>query len=59
MPTLPDTGDAFVAECPHCGKEFEAEVLGESERNLGFKCPHCRLFVSFRAADDQDRVEPA
>lgn len=32
---------------------------GESERNRGFKCPHCRLFVAFQAVEEQDRVEPA
>jgi DNA-directed RNA polymerase subunit RPC12/RpoP len=30
--------------CPHCGKEFEAELLF-SATSRGFKCPHCRLFV--------------
>ena len=32
---------------------------GASERNLGFKCPHCRLFVAYKPADEQDRVEPS
>jgi DNA-directed RNA polymerase subunit RPC12/RpoP len=33
--------------CPHCGKEFEAELLVASGApdSRGFKCPHCRLFV--------------
>jgi hypothetical protein len=45
-------------DCPHCGKSFEAELLGESERTLGFKCPHCRLFVAYQPAEEQSRVEP-
>ncbi len=45
--------------CPHCGKTFESRLLGgTSERNLGFKCPHCGLFVAFKPADEQERVEP-
>jgi endogenous inhibitor of DNA gyrase (YacG/DUF329 family) len=59
VPTSPDTGESFTVECPHCGKSFAAELLGGSERNLGFKCPHCRLFVAFKPAEEQDRVEPS
>jgi DNA-directed RNA polymerase subunit RPC12/RpoP len=51
---------AFVSEehrvvCPHCGKEFNAELLESSSATgpRGFKCPHCRLFVPL------DRAEPA
>jgi DNA-directed RNA polymerase subunit RPC12/RpoP len=41
--------------CPHCGKEFEAELLtGPSDRHQGFKCPHCRLFVAYSRVGDQD-----
>ncbi len=58
MPTPPDTGETFAVDCPHCGKPFVAALLGESERNLGFKCPHCRLFVSYERADEQERIEP-
>ena len=58
MPTSPDIGDAFKVDCPHCGRSFEAPLLGGSERHLGFKCPHCRLFVAYAPADEQDRVEP-
>jgi len=41
--------------CPHCGKEFEGEVLAEQSapRPTGYKCPHCRLFVPL------ERAEPA
>ena len=60
MSTAPRTGESFEVECPHCGKTFEASLLGgASARNLGFKCPHCRLFVAYKAADEQDKVEPS
>ncbi|MGH3012934.1 MAG: DNA gyrase inhibitor YacG [Gaiellaceae bacterium] len=59
MPTPPDTGETFTVDCPHCGKSFDAELLGESERTLGFKCPHCRLFVAYQPAEEQDRIEPS
>jgi DNA-directed RNA polymerase subunit RPC12/RpoP len=38
--------------CPHCGKEFEAELLVASSAatTRGFKCPHCRLFVPLERA---------
>ena len=47
-----ESGNPVV--CPHCGKEFEAELLfGAASR--GFKCPHCRLFVpADRAGDPND-----
>jgi DNA-directed RNA polymerase subunit RPC12/RpoP len=44
--------------CPHCGKEFEAELLvgSDAPKSRGFKCPHCRLFVpAERAIDPDDR----
>jgi phage FluMu protein Com len=54
-----DDGTTYEVVCPHCGKAFESELLsGASDRHLGFKCPHCRLFVSYARADDQDLVEP-
>ena len=59
MTTAPKTGESFEVDCPHCGKTFEASLLGASERNLGFKCPHCRLFVAYKPADEQDRIEPS
>lgn len=38
----------FDVECPHCHKLFSAELLSpNSPRQAGFKCPHCRLFVSY------------
>jgi tRNA(Ile2) C34 agmatinyltransferase TiaS len=51
--------ETYAVVCPHCGKSFEGKLLGSSARNLGFKCPHCRLFIAYQAADEQDRVEPA
>jgi hypothetical protein len=46
--------------CPHCGKTFRGEALQDDEgRPTGFKCAHCRLFVPYERADEQDLVEPA
>jgi DNA-directed RNA polymerase subunit RPC12/RpoP len=41
--------------CPHCGKEFEPELLTSETAHAphGYKCPHCRLFVP------ADRAAPA
>jgi hypothetical protein len=46
----------FEVECPHCHKNFAAEPIdgGRAARYLGFKCPHCRLFVPLRRATDSD-----
>jgi DNA-directed RNA polymerase subunit RPC12/RpoP len=45
--------------CPHCGKEFEAELMTSisAPGPRGFKCPHCRLFVPADRALEAD--EPA
>jgi phage FluMu protein Com len=48
-------------ECPHCHKTFAAEPIegGRAARYLGFKCPHCRLFVPLeRAADAELSRDP-
>jgi DNA-directed RNA polymerase subunit RPC12/RpoP len=39
--------------CPHCGKEFEGELLVASTAQgpKGYKCPHCRLFVPVDRAE--------
>jgi DNA-directed RNA polymerase subunit RPC12/RpoP len=44
--------------CPHCGKEFEAELLvgTSAPSSRGFKCPHCRLFVPLERAGDPDEL---
>ncbi len=50
---------SYEVVCPHCNKTFEAELLsGDSDRHRGFKCPHCRLFVAYGRAEEQNRVEP-
>ena len=50
----------FQVNCPHCGKGFEAELMpGSTPRHGGFKCPHCRLFVPYERADEQDLLKPA
>jgi endogenous inhibitor of DNA gyrase (YacG/DUF329 family) len=52
--------EVFDVTCPHCRKEFRQELLtGPAARYTGFKCPHCRLFVPYERADEQDRVRPA
>ena len=50
---------AYEVECPHCHKSFRATLIsGGAARYRGFKCPHCKLFVPFERADEQDLVEP-
>ena len=57
-PTPPDPDGSYDVSCPHCGKAFESALLtGTGVRQQGFKCPHCRLFVAFDRADEQDLVE--
>ena len=47
----------YEVTCPHCGKQFTAELLtDEIGRRRGFKCPHCRLFVPYERAAE---VAPA
>ena len=47
---------AFEIECPHCHKSFQGKLLAaDSPRHAGFKCPHCKLFVAFERATDDDR----
>ena len=59
MSNPPDADISYEVECPHCKKTFSAELMsGGAERYQGFKCPHCRLFVAYERADEQDRVEP-
>ncbi len=55
------TSDGTIeATCPHCHKTFKPDPLARpSARHRGFKCPHCRLFVAYKPADEQDRVEPS
>jgi transposase-like protein len=54
----PLSGAQFEVECPHCHKEFTAELIeGAAARYQGFKCPHCKLFVPYERADEQELVE--
>ena len=45
---------SFDVECPHCHKTFVGEPIegGRAARYLGFKCPHCKLFVPLQRATD-------
>jgi DNA-directed RNA polymerase subunit RPC12/RpoP len=44
---------SYDVTCPHCSKEFRAELLeGSAARYNGFKCPHCRLFVPYERVDE-------
>jgi len=50
------TNRAFEIECPHCHKSFRGKLLAaDSPRHAGFKCPHCKLFVAYERAMDDDR----
>jgi hypothetical protein len=54
----PPTDGQYEVECPHCHKAFKAELIGgAAARYEGFKCPHCKLFVPFERADEQELVE--
>ena len=48
------TQESFDVECPHCHKGFAAAPIegGRAARYLGFKCPHCKLFVPLQRATD-------
>ncbi len=49
-----ETDAVYDVVCPHCAKSFEAQPLaGPSARHQGFKCPHCRLFVSYARVEEQ------
>jgi phage FluMu protein Com len=52
---------SFEVECPHCHKTFAATPIegGRAARYLGFKCPHCRLFVPLQRATDSDVNPPS
>jgi DNA-directed RNA polymerase subunit RPC12/RpoP len=44
----------FEVECPHCHKQFSAELIeGSAARYRGFKCPYCKLFVPAAHGEDQ------
>jgi hypothetical protein len=53
MSESPVPTGSYDVTCPHCGKDFQAELLpGSAARYNGFKCPHCRLFVPVERAED-------
>ena len=57
MSELPDTDAVYEIVCPHCKKPFEATLMsGTAGRYQGFKCPHCRLFVSYERVEEQLRA---
>jgi phage FluMu protein Com len=54
----PSSESVYEVECPHCRKQFKAVLLdGAAARYQGFKCPHCKLFVPFKRAEEQELVE--
>jgi DNA-directed RNA polymerase subunit RPC12/RpoP len=40
------------AQCPHCSKQFDAELLEPDSERAGVKCPHCNLFVPLDRAEE-------
>jgi phage FluMu protein Com len=45
--------DEFDVECPHCHRRFRSKLLAaQTERHVGFKCPHCRLFVAYERSSE-------
>ncbi len=58
MAERPSPDPIYDVACPHCGKSFRAELLeGATERHVGFKCPHCKLFVPLQRAEELGRTE--
>ena len=52
MGERPSRGPIYQVVCPHCGKSFEAELNScSAARYQGFKCPQCKLFVSYERVD--------
>ena len=48
MAEAPSSESVYEVECPHCHRQFKAELLdGAAARYQGFKCPHCKLFVAY------------
>ena len=56
----PPAADGYDVSCPHCRKEFTADLIaGRAERYAGFKCPHCKLFVPLERADTRELLGPS
>ncbi len=50
--------EAPTVTCPHCQRDFVAELLeGATERHRGFKCPHCRLFAPLERIEQPNPLE--
>jgi transposase-like protein len=59
MAAIPEQGQEFDVNCPHCKKPFKASLMaGAAARHHGFKCPHCKLFVPYARAEERDLLEP-
>ncbi len=52
-----DTESVFAVVCPHCRKKFEGALLTGGSARRGFKCPHCRLFVSYQRPEEEAQAE--
>ena len=60
MSEPPAQDGTYAVQCPHCGRDFTAELLeGAAARSHGCKCPHCRLFVPLERAEEQELAERA
>ncbi len=58
MSDLPTADLTYTVDCPHCHKQFSAQLLrGAAARHHGFKCPHCRLFVPYERAKEPVRAK--
>jgi phage FluMu protein Com len=54
MSESPAQTGSYDVVCPHCNREFNAELLqGSAARYNGFKCPHCKLFVPVDRVEDE------
>ena len=48
----------YAVSCPHCKKRFNGALMaGSTARYRGFKCPGCRLFVSYARAEELNLLE--
>jgi transposase-like protein len=57
--TDPSPRDHYDVSCPHCRKQFSADLIeGRAARYAGFKCPHCKLFVPLERAGEQQLAPP-
>lgn len=60
MAQAPEASASYDIRCPHCKKQFTADVMpGSASRYNGFKCPHCRLFVPLERVEEQALLDAA